>query len=366
MGHNIDAFKHFGIAFLVILLISSIRSIEHLFSSFGYYVVVLYLSWKVAKLYRKYDTNIYKVDPESRAVLITGCDSGFGNKLAELLDNKGFTVFASCLDPESKGAKHLVNACSDRLKVFKLDVTSDEDVKEAVKFVNDNLTANQLWALVNNAGIAQFLPIEWGPEGVDSLQKQMDVNVLGAVRVTKAFLPLLRKCNHSRVINMGSLAGRLAFPGVSSYSMSKFSLRAFNDCLRNEVKQFDINVVLIEPTVYSTDLTNYDLWIDNFQTKWKETPEEVRREYGAEKCDILHERINSVMYTAKENPQDVLDALMDAISSSSPESYYYVYRPLERVVMSVLEWLSPDFYDLGIDERMYFPLSKLLRNKYRI
>lgn len=164
--------------------------------------------------------------------------------------------------------------------------------------------------------------------------------------------------------------------------MSKFSLRAFNDCLRNEIKQFDINVVLIEPTVYryanpyrirlsdlsifSTDLTNYDLWIDDFQTKWKETPEEVRKEYGAEKCDVLHERINSVMYTAKENPEDVIEALVDAVSSSSPESYYYVYRPLERALMTLLEWLSPDFYDLGIDEKMYFPLSKLLRNKYRI
>ena len=71
-----------------------------------------------------------------------GCDTGFGNLLAEQLDAKGFTVFASCLDAESKGAQHLVNTCSKRLKVFKLDVTKDEEVKEAVLFLKNNLQNN--------------------------------------------------------------------------------------------------------------------------------------------------------------------------------------------------------------------------------
>lgn len=72
MVSNIDSFKHFGIALLIILLVSSIRSVENVISSLGFYVVVLYISWKVAKLYRKYDSSVAKVDPEGKAVLITG------------------------------------------------------------------------------------------------------------------------------------------------------------------------------------------------------------------------------------------------------------------------------------------------------
>lgn len=79
-----------------------------------------------------------------------GCDSGFGNKLSEVLDSYGFTVFATCLDPESKGAQHLLTVCSKRLKVVKLDVTKDEDVRQAVDYVRDNLMANSMQSFVVN------------------------------------------------------------------------------------------------------------------------------------------------------------------------------------------------------------------------
>ncbi|CAG2171164.1 unnamed protein product [Oppiella nova] len=248
MSNNIEVFKHFGIAFLGILLISSINRIEELLSGVGYYCVVLWLSWQLTKLYQTFNTNVERVESDRKAILITGCDTGFGNLLAQQLDSKGFTVFASCLDPESKGAQDLLNTCSKRLKVLKLDVTKDEDVKEAVDFVRNNLQTNKLWSIVNNAGILHFLPVEWGREGVDIFKRQMDVNSMGQVRVTKAFLPLLRKTRNSRIVNVESLAGRIAMPGISSYAMSKFAVRAFSESLRNEVKQFDINVVVIEPS----------------------------------------------------------------------------------------------------------------------
>ena len=78
---------------------------------------------------------------------LKGCDTGFGNLLAQQLDANGFTVFASCLDPESKGAQDLMNTSSKRLKVFKLDVTKDEDVKEAVSFVKNSLQNNSQFQL---------------------------------------------------------------------------------------------------------------------------------------------------------------------------------------------------------------------------
>ncbi|CAG2171162.1 unnamed protein product, partial [Oppiella nova] len=153
---------------------------------------------------------------------------------------------------------------------------------------------------------------------------------------------------------------------ISSYAMSKFAVRAFSESLRNEVKQFDINVVVIEPSVYSTGLTDYNLWIDDFQTKWKETPEDVRRDYGPEKCDVMHERINAVMSTAKDSPQDVVDAMLDSITTATPKPYYYVYGLAERAIMTVLEALPPQFSDLALSEKLYFPLIKFFKNKNRI
>ncbi|GFT61038.1 estradiol 17-beta-dehydrogenase 2 [Nephila pilipes] len=83
-----------------------------------------------------------KIQPNGKAVLITGCDTGFGNSLAKRLDSKGFHVFASCLNPNGPGAEDLRKSCSDRLKVLELDVTEDESVKQAVHFVKYNLESS--------------------------------------------------------------------------------------------------------------------------------------------------------------------------------------------------------------------------------
>ncbi len=151
--------------------------------------------------------------------------------MAQELDSKGYTVFATCYDSYSKGAQDLVKKCSQRLKVLKMDVTKDEDVYEAVLNVEKQLGNNSnlkdrklyfdfkiklkgfsnlfsdLWALVNNAGIINFVPIEWGKQGIDVFKNHMEVNALGQVRVTKAFLPLLRRTKDSRIVNVESLSG---------------------------------------------------------------------------------------------------------------------------------------------------------------
>jgi len=365
MSKNTQIFKYFGVSFLSVLLISSINSIESLLTSIGYYVIVLWLSWQLTKLYRSYYCT-EKVDPNRKAVLITGCDTGFGNSLAQELDSKGYTVFATCYDSDCKGAQDLVKKCSQRLKVLKMDVTKDEDVNEAVLYVKKQLENNNFWALVNNAGIINFVPIEWGKQGIDIFKNHMEVNALGQVRVTKAFLPLLRRTKDSRIVNVESLSGRMPLPGMASYSMSKFAVRAFSDALRNEVKQFNINVCVIEPSVYSTGMTDQNLWIDDFMTKWKEAPEDIRKDYGPEKCDTLHERINAILLTAKDRPEEVVDAMVNAVTNISPQPYYYVYGLLESLMILICDLMPPEFYDIILDEKLYFPIFKMSQNKNRI
>ncbi|XP_049854286.1 estradiol 17-beta-dehydrogenase 2-like [Schistocerca gregaria] len=140
----------------------------------------------------------------SRAVLITGCDSGFGHELARRLDALGVPVFAGCLFPEGSGACRLAADCSSRLRVLPLDVTSDQQVADAVASVQAALSAasgTELWAVVNNAGTSDVGEVDVTP--LEKFQQVLDVNTIGAIRVSKAFLPLLKK-SKGRLINITS------------------------------------------------------------------------------------------------------------------------------------------------------------------
>ncbi|GFY56990.1 estradiol 17-beta-dehydrogenase 2 [Trichonephila inaurata madagascariensis] len=149
-----------------------------------------------------------EVKPENKAVLITGCDSGFGHFLAKRLDSKGFHVFATCLFPAGEGAMELKKSCSQRLRVLHLDVTKDDSVKEAADFVEQNLGTCEFWALVNNAGTIKGFSLELSD--MDDIKYTLDVNTLGPIRMIKEFLPLLKK-SKGRIVNVTSLGGKYNF-----------------------------------------------------------------------------------------------------------------------------------------------------------
>lgn len=208
------------------------------------------------------------IDSQGKAVLITGCDTGFGHRLAHRLVSSPyqFHVFAGCLSAQSEGAIALRSKYSeDQLTVVELDVTKDDSVRQAREGVNEKLkqlkkrrvlTHEALWAVVNNAGIMQLLEIEFGD--IRPFKAQLEVNTLGTVRTTKAFLPLLRasvdpnqRCQAvGRIVNVASLAGRFTFPGFVAYCMSKGAVISFSDGLRREISKWGIEVVCIEPHLY--------------------------------------------------------------------------------------------------------------------
>ena len=124
-----------------------------------------------------------------------GCDSGFGNRLALRLNQKGFRVYAIVLDPNNSGSKDLIEKCEDstKMSVIQMDVTKNELINQCYDQVKTELDTNgeYLWALVNNAGFLVCGHIEWGQ--LDQYYKVFDVNVFGVVRVIRKFLPLIRK-----------------------------------------------------------------------------------------------------------------------------------------------------------------------------
>lgn len=218
----------------------------------------------------------YQVDHlTQKHVLITGCDSGFGNLLACQLDRKGLQVIAACLT--EKGAETLSAATSPRLKTVLVNVTDGASIKKAVEFVEAEVGERGLWGLVNNAG--RSIPIgppEWmQPE---DFTKVLDVNLLGVIDVTLHFIPLLKKAK-GRVVNVASILGRLSLTG-GGYCLSKFGVEAFSDGLRINMQPFGIKVSMIEPGFFKTAVTEPGLIEADLKRLWTGLPQDVKDSYG--------------------------------------------------------------------------------------
>uniref|UniRef100_A0A672YF24 Retinol dehydrogenase 1 n=1 Tax=Sphaeramia orbicularis TaxID=375764 RepID=A0A672YF24_9TELE len=212
----------------------------------------------------------------SKHVLITGCDSGFGNLLARQLDGRGFRVIAACLTEE--GASALSSLASPRLKTLQLDVTDSASIRRAVEAVRAEVGERGLWGLVNNAGRSIPIgPTEWMQ--LEDFRKVLDVNLIGVIEVTLAFLPLLKKAR-GRVVNVASILGRLALTG-GGYCLSKYGVEAFSDSLRREMQHFGINVSIIEPGFFKTAVTRPDLIEADLRRLWTRLPQDVKDSYGA-------------------------------------------------------------------------------------
>lgn len=210
-----------------------------------------------------------------RHVLITGCDSGFGNLLARQLDGRGFRVIAACLTEE--GASGLSASASPRLKTLRLDVTDSASIHRAVEAVRAEVGERGLWGLVNNAGRSIPIgPTEWMQ--LEDFRKVLDVNLIGVIEVTLAFLPLLKKAR-GRVVNVASILGRLALTG-GGYCLSKYGVEAFSDSLRREMEHFGIKVSIIEPGFFKTTVTRPDLIEADLRRLWTRLPQDVKDSYG--------------------------------------------------------------------------------------
>ena len=175
------------------------------------------------------------------SVLITGASTGIGKACALYLDNLGFTTFAGVRTEED--AAVLKEEASGALKTVMLEVTEPCQITSARDEVANDLKGAGLTGLVNNAGIPLGGPLEF--LSIPDFRYELEVNLIGAVAVTQAFLPMIRQA-HGRIINMSSLSGFIALPFMSPYAATKFGLRAITDSLRVELRPWGISVSIIE------------------------------------------------------------------------------------------------------------------------
>jgi NADP-dependent 3-hydroxy acid dehydrogenase YdfG len=179
----------------------------------------------------------------SKAVLVTGCSSGIGHATAAHLANKGWTVYATARRPDS------ISDLADRgCKTLALDVTDEESMAAAVRAVEE--AEGAVGALVNNAGYSQSGAME--SVRLDDLRAQFETNVFGLVRMCQLVLPGMRRQHFGRIVNLSSMGGKVVFPGGGAYHATKFAVEALSDAMRFEVRDFGVDVVIIEPGLIRT------------------------------------------------------------------------------------------------------------------
>jgi NAD(P)-dependent dehydrogenase (short-subunit alcohol dehydrogenase family) len=180
----------------------------------------------------------------SRAVLISGCSTGIGRATALRLARAGWRVYATARRPES--IADLENA---GCRTLALDVTDEASMVAAVAAVEE--AEGAVGVLVNNAGYSQSGAIETVP--LDSIRRQFETNVFGLVRLTQLVLPKMRAQGWGKIVNVGSMGGRLTFPGGGHYHATKHAVEAISDALRFELRGFGIDVILLEPGLITTE-----------------------------------------------------------------------------------------------------------------
>ncbi len=183
----------------------------------------------------------------SKAVLITGCSSGIGRATALRLARKGWTVYASARRPES-----IADLADAGCRTLALDVTDAESMRAAVAEVEREQGA--VGVLINNAGYSQSGPVE--QVEMEAVRRQFETNVFGVIALTQLVLPKMREQRWGKIVNLGSMGGRLTFPGGGFYHATKHALEAISDALRFEVRGFGIDTILIEPGLIVTEFGN--------------------------------------------------------------------------------------------------------------
>ncbi|MEO3745229.1 oxidoreductase [Plantactinospora sp. B5E13] len=187
---------------------------------------------------------------QGRVWLITGCSTGFGRQVALAALAAGDQVMATARRPETLA--DLPEIGGDRVRTTALDVTDPASVQAAVKATV--AAFGRIDVLVNNAGFTMIGAVE--ETSMEQLRSLMEVNFFGAAEVTKAIVPLMREQGSGTIVQMSSLGGRMTYPGLGGYDAAKHALEAFSEALSSELAPLGVRVLLVEPGMFRTKITN--------------------------------------------------------------------------------------------------------------
>jgi NAD(P)-dependent dehydrogenase (short-subunit alcohol dehydrogenase family) len=260
------------------------------------------------------------------SVLVTGASSGIGRATAERLERAGWTVWAGVRDLADGSA--VADGHSARLRPLELDVADEDSIATAFAEIERQ---GGIDAVVNNAGIGVAGPLELLTS--EELREQLEVNVVGQLAVTRAALPLLRRADDPRIVFVGSIGGRIAFPFAGAYHASKYAIEALGDSLRVELEPEGIPVSIVEPPAISTAI-----W-DKARDKLAQLRERPGAERYSERLNAFSKRLQSADESGGE-PDEVATTIEKALTEDSPSARYPVGASARLV--GALKPLIPD------------------------
>ena len=277
-----------------------------------------------------------------RTVVVTGASSGIGRATALALDSLGFDVLAGVR--KGSDAESLKGEASERLEPLMLDVADEASVDAAASAVEERTGERGLAGLVNNAGVAIGAPVELIE--LDELRRQLEVNLVGQVAVTKSLIPLLRRAR-GRIVFISSVGGRLSLPFMSPYHASKWGIEALADSLRIELRPWGIEVVVVEPGSIKTAMWG----------KGQSQADDVLGRMDAQGRALYGERITALQAAAQEEeakgiaPERVAEVVTDSLTARRPRTRYLVGR--DAKINARVRRLVPDrVFDRLIERQM--------------
>ncbi len=284
-------------------------------------------------------------------VLVTGASTGIGYACALHLDRLGFRVFAGIRQAASGEA--LNRAASERLTPIHLDVTDVASIGTAVDTITSAVGETGLAGLINNAGITVWGPLEFVP--LHELRKQLEVNVVGLVAVTQAAIPLLR-AGRGRVVNIGSMSGRVALPFYGPYAASKFAVEALTDALRIELRPWGVQVSIIEPGVVETPI--WERTMAAASVWMRQAPPEMETLYGPAIAGVP---VNAARLARAASPAtEVAEAVGHALVASRPKARYRVAQSVHTRFLIFLSHLPHRLRD-GVIARTLPKYPRVMR-----
>jgi len=253
-------------------------------------------------------------------VLISGCSSGIGAATAAAFARAGHTVYATARRTET-----LADLGAMGCHALALDVTSEDSMIEAVKAVEAD--HGKVGTLINNAGFGEYGPIE--EADLDRVRTMFETNVFGLARLTQLVLPAMRRSRSGRIVNIGSMGGRITFPVGGFYHATKYAVEAISDALRVEVKPFGIDVILVEPGLIRT----------NFESRVNESLEMGSPSHGEDTAyaDLLaaSDKSTTSGYASDfmtTSPEAVAAVILRAVESARPRSRYVVTSAAKTLI----------------------------------
>ena len=271
----------------------------------------------------------------SQTILVTGSTSGFGRLMVETLARQGHTVFAGMRDIAGKNTvaaeelRQLARRAQTRLYVVETDVTDDASIERAIASIIE--TSGRLDVVVNNAGVSYSGPLEAFTS--DQVRQQFETNVFSVLRVNRAVLPQMRKQGSGLLVQIGSIAGRLALPYLGLYGATKFALEGLTESYRDELAPFGVDATIIEPGTYPTTISaNRQVAVDTERyALYQAGMEAFMAAFYAENRSAT-----------PPDPQEVANAVARVIAQPAGE------RPLRTVVATAAQRQAPEMVNEAV------------------